>query len=85
VSDIIWADPPEVERKKPRADPVLGNFAAQLRENPGRWAIYPKPTQAPGTTAWHINHGRLKVFGQGFEATRRADTLYVRYVGEVAS
>ena len=56
-------------------------FAAKLKQSPGRWAIYPwaKATStAARAAASRISHGRSTVF-KGFTAVSRGTTVYICY------
>jgi hypothetical protein len=45
--DIEWADPPARTRA---GDEVYVEFAQALRDNPGRWAKWPKTYDNPSST-----------------------------------
>jgi hypothetical protein len=59
--------------------------AAQLRENPKRWAVvYTKPTPTGAAQmANHVRTGTLRAFrpAGSFEAAARGCEVYVRYIG----
>ncbi|GAB2648401.1 hypothetical protein ACWDYH_05580 [Nocardia goodfellowii] len=54
-------------------------FAAELRRNPGRWAVYPWHTRSPHSTKHRLRNGMSAAFGTGFESEVRGGTVYVRY------
>ena len=82
--NIEWADPPA-----PRASELYTEFAAALKDNPGRWAKWPRtytnPTSA-GAIRKNIVDGDVRApvpFRQGrWDAVVRQGILYVRYLGE---
>lgn len=84
MSDFNFVDElPPIRRR----DTVLDDFAKALRDNPERWAEYPKEIkrQAMYAQATLINRQDAKTpmrFRGGFEAVTRDGALYVRYVGE---
>lgn len=55
-----------------------------LREHPGRWArVSSSRTEAGASSqAYKINRGENRQLGTGFEAARRKQHVYVRYVGD---
>lgn len=62
----------------------MQKFAAELKENPGRWAIYPWPTgkEAARAMASRISNGHIATFAKGFSAVSRGDVVYVSYEEE---
>ncbi|MFC9767659.1 hypothetical protein [Rhodococcus jostii] len=64
-----------------------GEFAAALRNNPGKWAVYYRDfgedeKHAKYARAQQIRKGALKAYASGgFEAAVRSGVLYARYVG----
>ena len=86
MSEVEFIDepPPSSGRwDRLRRDATI-EFAETLRHNPGRWAIYPwsSTSEAARAVATRISNGKNKSFGDGFEATARGTTVYVRYQGE---
>jgi hypothetical protein len=82
--EIKWEEPPP---GGPGMPPKFAEFAQALRDNPGRWALYPgKATQA---TATEIKRARSSIFAPAghFDAVSRDMShpdkrrVYVRYVG----
>lgn len=75
-------EPPEPTRGR---NPLYSAFADALRENPGRWAVWPrsfKNRSSAGVTAGNIKRGRMANFPSGhFDALSRDGKLYVRFVG----
>ncbi len=59
----------------------IREFAAELRKQPGRWAIYPWTTTDSGSraTASRISRGKVVAFGDGFRAVSSHGTVYVQY------
>lgn len=83
---IDWSDPPPTNLGR-QGSKAHSAFAAELREQPKRWALWPFATCSSTVSA--INKGSYVSFPRGlFEATgRRSDdgfTVWIRYVGEVA-
>jgi hypothetical protein len=64
-------------------DPALVQFAADVRANPDRWALYPNTIGPRSGSALvrYISSGQGAFSGGGFEAAVRAGVLYVRYTG----
>lgn len=64
--------------------PLLIEFAAALKTNPGVWAKYPIPVKMAYTVAWRINTQTDPAIAfrgdPGFEAATRKKVLYVRWV-----
>lgn len=82
TATTVWADPPEQT-----VEPVWSELSAQLREEPGRWALL--GTQLARSTAWHIQTGRYAAFRPAgtFEARVRNTNgnrgdVYVRFLGK---
>jgi hypothetical protein len=83
MSEIEFVDePPRSTFDRDRRRKVL-EFAAELRKNPGRWAIYPWPSSNEGARAlaFRISHGCSVAFADGFNATARGTVTYVCYEG----
>lgn len=85
MTEFVFEDPPESPRRNGETfkTRTLAEFAAVLRDNPGKWALYPLPLASKNSAngiAYHIRKGRWSQ-GAGFEATVRNQTVYVRYVG----
>ena len=83
MSEIKWQEPPAriTTGRGNSLNKKTAEFVAQLRENPGRWAVYPGG-QSPSMVAV-ISHARTAAFrpAGAFEAVRRQGVVYVRYVG----
>lgn len=59
---------------------VLRSFAAALRDNPGKWMKLPTSRTDHKTHAGAINSGHRSLFPPThYEATARADGVYLRY------
>lgn len=58
-------------------------FADRLRQNPGRWAVYPWASSSDAARAFasRVSRGKNKTFPEGFEAVTRNGRAYVRYEG----
>lgn len=58
-------------------------WAERLKQNPGRWAIYPwTSTNVAGRAlASRISRGKNQTFSEGFHAVFRRGMVYVRYEG----
>lgn len=72
--------------------PALSNrqkleaFAADLRANPGKWAVYPTVQRNPNQTVWRIKHGKVKELRNGFQAIKdNDDRVLVRYAPKVVN
>lgn len=66
-------------------NPIYRAFADALRENPGRWAVWPgrfKNRSSTSAQASNIKRGTLRNFPEGeFDAVTREGKLYVRFIG----
>jgi hypothetical protein len=84
--DIEWADPPSSSGRV--GDRVYIEFAQALRDNPGRWAKWPR-TYANPTSVYAVRKNLLdgdrrapSAFRGGkWEAVVRGKVLYVRFLG----
>ena len=79
MGEMIWVDqPPRAAQAGSRGQGVTQRFVAELRTNPGRWALYPRERRS-GTSS-------LKTMFPDIEWTSRAGTtaetraIYGRYV-----
>lgn len=59
-------------------------FAEQVRQHPGRWAVYPwTPNEIAGRAlASRISRGKISAFADGFQAVSRRGVVYIRYIGK---
>lgn len=66
---------------------VMDEFAAALRQRPGVWAKWPTQISAgvAGCYTANIRQGRMRAFGDGFDAVSRNGVLYVQYIGTEVS
>jgi hypothetical protein len=83
--DIEWEDPPARKRS---GDEVYREFAQALRDNPGRWAKWPRTYNNPSS-----NHALRRNILDGdrrapnafrggkWDAVVRDKILYVKYLG----
>lgn len=89
MATFIKGEPPSKnEGLRPEA---LVQFATDLRQKPGVWAVHPryleayakgqKLTNKSSTTVANINHGRIASLREGFQARARHGIVFVRYVG----
>jgi hypothetical protein len=78
IGEIVWEDPPVAREGAPWGTPAF--TAAQLRENPGRWArVAIKTTgNAARTAAVYINTGHVAAWrpAGAYEATAR--TVWIK-------
>lgn len=81
--NIEWADPPAAQGS-PLTRREQCEFAEQLRDRPGNWAVLPTngSSVAVRALASRINRQKQSAFGEGFEAVTRSGTVYVRFIGE---
>lgn len=66
-----------------KPDPLIVEFAAALRANPGRWAKYPKDMTAKSmrslaSSITNSNKSCPPALREGFEGACRSGVLYVR-------
>lgn len=84
MSDIEWMDePPPTERWDSAHRRRVQQFAEQLRQNPGKWTIYPWTSSESSARAMasRISRGKVQAFAEGFQAVSRRGATYVRYEG----
>ena len=67
---VTWADPPGPLR------PTFTWFWKQLRQNPGKWAVY------PGVNRTTTNIRKRSVEGGRYEATVKDGQMLVRFVSD---
>lgn len=81
--EIVWEEPPISQRL--RQDSRLTLFAQALREQPGRWAVWPSEKSSGVQT--RLKQGAYTAFRppEQFEAIWRSGKTYVRYIGEGTS
>lgn len=95
MAEPQWEDPPTfrtgpISGTGHSLNPELVAFVEALRQNPKRWARYPRTISsgACSVAAARIKRGEGSFIGGGFEATsRKVDgtrVLYVRYVGDLS-
>lgn len=79
---ITWQEPPA----KVHSDVAWVEEVAELRANPGRWALLVEKGTRHGATSmvYTINSGQLKAFRPpgDFEACARQGAVYARYLGD---
>lgn len=76
-TNLVWADPPTLERMRGR----IRSFVLQLKARPGEWAICPPAMKLP-TEAYKR---RDRYPGTEWRAVKRDDGLfdiYARWVGD---
>lgn len=73
---------PEVKRGR---NQLYADFAAALRENTGKWAVWPREFKNKATAAAaaaNVQRGRLGNFPHGeFEARMVDGVVYARHIG----
>lgn len=95
MTNVDWVDelPGEpYEKLSPQRKPYasreqsqdLHDHADQLKRNPMRWAVYPRPLKSAGSatrTASAIREGTFAAYSPklGFQAASRQGVCYVRY------
>ena len=81
--EFVDAPPPPSSRVD-----MLNAFADALRDRPGEWAIYPRPSsnrESARATAKNIRYGVLKAFPKGqFDARESEGVVYVSHIGGAA-
>ena len=86
MSDIEFMDelPPRAGNWDRLTRERVREFAEKLRQNPGRWAVYPftPSSGASRAIASRISRGKVKTFAGNFQAVSRRGVVYVRYEGE---
>lgn len=88
--DIQWEQPPrEVLEQQGRHPGRYLDFALELRNHPGRWAVLPGPERTKGSAsgaAQNVRRGQTKGFTRGeYEALAHGTKVWVRYVGAIGS
>lgn len=72
--EIIWEAPPPKQTARRL-------WLAALKEHPGQWAKWPRPTANGGTT-WFKRHGCEVAMRMIAGSDPKRFDLYVRYVGQ---
>ena len=87
-SDIVWEDPPATALNV-RKKTAYTEFAAALRQNPGRWAVAPgerASADSAKNTAANITRGSMRDFPKGeFETAVDGPKLWVRFKGDAGA
>ncbi len=85
---LLWEDPPPDGRHAPRTFPLNHHeLAEELRDNPRRWALVLRGSDANGSLVNYMRYGRLVAYrpARAFEAVYRTAAgearIYARYVG----
>lgn len=66
-------------RKAPKSDAIVANAC---RDYPGEYAVLPLEGRKPSSVALVINNKGSVAFPKGqFRATKRGESVYVKYVG----
>lgn len=86
MSGIRWVSdlPPAGSNGDAQRRREAEQFAAELKDRPLQWAIYPfaQSYSAARATSSRINLGRISTFAKGYEAVQRGGSVYVRYIGQ---
>lgn len=83
---IVWEEPPPTALFAGQKRGSYTEFAAALREHPGRWGVLPgerKTSESAKNTAQNVRRGVMKDFPKGqFETAVDHTKVYVRFVGD---
>ena len=78
--ETIWEAPPPKKTGR-RLGGERARWLAVLKEHPGQWAKWPRPT-ANGATTWFRKHGCEVAMRMIAGSDPKRFDLYVRYVGQ---
>lgn len=88
MTEILWEEPPPRASNTPGRTTKWRKIAAELKANPGRWAVVDTKANQhlSAQSAYLINRGQLAGLSPGeFEAVSRLvdgeARVYARYVG----